>query len=87
MHPVGRPPGPGKPGRLRGGPVVRAFGEGGRRKRACVLDGRGTLQRRLPRADVPRAVAACPPRLRASKGAEARPAGAGPAFLGRESAL
>ena len=66
----------------------------GRRRKACALDGRGTLQRRLPRADVPRAAAARPARLRASKGAEARPAGAGrgacgpgPAFLGRESAL
>ena len=62
----------------------------------CVpaLDGRGMSQRRLPRAAVPRAAAARPARLRASKGAEARPAGAGrgacgpgPAFLGRESAL
>ena len=29
VRPVGRPPGPGKSGRLRGGPVVRTFGEGG----------------------------------------------------------
>ena len=63
VRPLGRPPGPGKPGRLRGGPVVRTFGEGGRRKRACALDGRGMSQRRLPRADVPQAAAAWSPRV------------------------
>ena len=91
MRPVGRPPGPGKSGRLRGGPVVRTFGErGGVRKRASLMgDGRRnaaclgrTFRGRRPL-----------PGLRASKGAEARPVGAGrgdcgpgPAFLGRESA-
>ena len=91
MRPVGRPPGPGKSGRLRGGPVVRSFGErGGVRKRASLMgDGRRnaaclgrTFRGRRPL-----------PGLRASKGAEARPVGAGrgdcgpgPAFLGRESA-
>ena len=40
MRPMGRPPGPGKPGRLRGGPVVRAFGEGGGvGKRAPLMGG------------------------------------------------
>ena len=90
MRPVGRPPGPGKSGRLRGGPVVRTFGEGGGVRRRASLMGEG------------RRNAACrgrafsgrrPLGLRASKGAEARPVGAGrgdcgpgPAFLGRGSA-
>ena len=40
VRPMGRPPGPGKPGRLRGGPVVRAFGEGGgARGRAPLMGG------------------------------------------------
>ena len=40
MRPVGRPPRSGKPGRLRGGPVVRALGEGGGvRKRASLTGG------------------------------------------------
>ena len=40
MRPVGRPPGPGKSGRLRGGPAVRTFGErGGVGKRASLMGG------------------------------------------------
>ena len=40
MRPVGWPPGPGKPGRLRGGPVVRTFGEGGGvRERETLMGG------------------------------------------------
>ena len=82
VRPVGRPPGPGKSGRLRGGPAVRTFGErGGVGKRASLMGGA-------------RRNAACRgrtlPGLRASKGAEARPVGAGrgacgpgPAFLGK----
>ena len=42
------------------------FRGGGRRKRACALDGRGPPQRRLPRAAVPRAAAARPARLRSA---------------------
>ena len=40
VRPVGRPPGPGKSGRLRGGPVARTFGEGGGvRGRASLMGG------------------------------------------------
>ena len=63
------------------------------RKKARALDGRGMLQKCLPRADVPRVAAAWLPRLRASKGAEAwfvgagrGACGSGPASPGRESA-
>ena len=51
MRPVGRPPGPGKSGRLRGGPVVRAFGEGGGvGKRASLMGGGRCNGARLGRA-------------------------------------
>ena len=75
VRPVGQPPGPGKSDRLRGGPVVRTFGEGGGvGKRASLMGGGRCNGARLGRAW---AAAAWPPRLRAPKGAEARPVGAG----------
>ena len=90
MRPVERPPGPGKSGRRRGGPVVRTVGEGGGVRERASLKGEG----RCNGAGLGRLwTAAWPARPRASKGAEARPVGAGrgacgpgPAFLGRESA-
>ena len=90
MRPVGQPPGPGKSGRLRGGPVVRTFGEGGGVRERETLMGEGCCDG----ACLGRAFRGRPlPGLRASKGAEARPVGAGrgdcgpgPAFLGRGSA-
>ena len=69
-------PGRKKSGRPRNGPGSALVG-GARHKKARALDGRGMLQRRLPRADVPRAVAAWFPRLRAFKDAEAWFVGAG----------
>ena len=57
----------GRPGRES--PVVCGAGLSfahlgrGRRRKACVLDGRGTLQRRLPRAAVGGRLASAPPRV------------------------
>ena len=77
MGPVGRPPRPKKSLVPRGTGLGPHLWEEARRKKARVLDGRRMLQKRLPRADVPRAAAAWFPRLRVFKDAEAWFVGAG----------
>ena len=89
MRPAGRPPGPGKPGCLRGGPVVRTFGErGGVRKRASLMGGgrcnAACLGQRPPGLRAPARPRAPKPDLLARAvgiAAQARPSSAGKARL------